>query len=105
MVAQSASAGFWDDASKAEQHLRAAAAVKSWVTAYDALRSEADDIALMPDFVREQAMTDEELDTAFAKFITDIEALEMRNMLRTDDDRLGAIMDINSGAGGTESLD
>ena len=34
-----------------------------------------------------------------------IEALEMRNMLGGEEDRLGAIMEINSGAGGTESLD
>ena len=34
-----------------------------------------------------------------------IEALEMRNMLGGEEDHLGAIMEINSGAGGTESLD
>ena len=34
-----------------------------------------------------------------------IEEVELRNMLRREEDRLGAIMKINSGAGGTESLD
>ena len=28
-----------------------------------------------------------------------------RNMLRRDEDKLGAILDINAGAGGTEALD
>ena len=60
---------------------------------------------MMPEFVREGAMTEEELDDHYAKTLAEVEALEMRNMLRKGEDRLGAIMDINSGAGGTESLD
>jgi len=34
-----------------------------------------------------------------------LEDLEMKNMLRSEEDRLGAILTINSGAGGTESCD
>ena len=34
-----------------------------------------------------------------------VEDLEFRNMLRNDEDRMGAILKINSGAGGTESQD
>lgn len=64
-----------------------------------------DDLELMPDFVREGVVTEEELDAQFAEALGKVEALEMRNMLRGPEDRLGAIMDINSGAGGTESLD
>jgi peptide chain release factor 2 len=59
----------------------------------------------MPDFVKEGAATEAELQEHYDKTVEAIEALEMRNMLRTPEDRMGAIMEINSGAGGTESLD
>jgi len=41
----------------------------------------------------------------YAQTIAHIEALELRNMLRRDEDKMGAILDINAGAGGTEALD
>ena len=72
---------------------------------YDAVDSVVNDLELMPDFVRDGAATEEELEVQFAEALGKIESLEMRNMLRSQEDRLGAIMDINSGAGGTESLD
>ena len=50
-------------------------------------------------------MTEQELDEQYARAMHRIEELELRNMLRRDEDRMGAIMDINSGAGGTEALD
>ena len=59
----------------------------------------------MPDFVREGLTSAEELDAHYRATLEKIEALEMRNMLGGEEDHLGAIMEINSGAGGTESLD
>jgi len=57
------------------------------------------------DFVKEGASTEEELDTHYTATLKAIEDLELRNMLRHEEDRLGAILKINSGAGGTESMD
>ena len=59
----------------------------------------------MPDFVKEGLASADELDEQYRKTLGMIEALEMRNMLGGEEDHLGAIMEINSGAGGTESLD
>ena len=59
----------------------------------------------MPDFVKEGLASADELDEQYRKTLGMIEALEMRNMLGGEGDHLGAIMEINSGAGGTESLD
>lgn len=59
----------------------------------------------MPEFVREGLSDESELDEHYAKTVAAVEDLEMRNMLQGSEDRLGAIMDINSGAGGTEALD
>ena len=64
-----------------------------------------DDLTVMPDFVREGLTSEAELDEHYRLTLEKIEALEMRNMLSGEEDHLGAIMEINSGAGGTEALD
>ncbi|MCC8036041.1 MAG: peptide chain release factor 2 [Rikenellaceae bacterium] len=96
---------FWDDPSAAETQLKKVASIKSWLDDYRQVESLVDDLQLMPDFVREGLSSEEELEKHYRIALEKVENLEMRNMLRGDEDRLGAIMDINSGAGGTESLD
>jgi peptide chain release factor 2 len=96
---------FWDDPKKAEEQLRKVASIKAWVTAYDEIARMTDDLELMPDFVKEGLSSEEEMETLYAKTLEKIEALELKNMLRGEEDKLGAIMEINSGAGGVESMD
>jgi len=57
------------------------------------------------DFFKEGEATEAELESQFKNAVTQIEALELRNMLRKEEDLLGAIVKINAGAGGTESND
>ena len=57
------------------------------------------------DFLKEGLVTEEEIDEAYAKTLEDVEKLELRNMLRREEDKLGVVLKINSGAGGTESQD
>lgn len=64
-----------------------------------------DELSLVPEFIKEGAASEEDLDSAYHRALGLIEALEMRNMLRSEEDKMGAIMEINSGAGGTEALD
>ena len=59
----------------------------------------------MPEFVAAELATEAEMEEQYARTIEIIEALELRNMLRGEEDKMGAIMDINAGAGGTEALD
>ena len=59
----------------------------------------------MPEFVREGVSDEAELDALYAEVVGEVEALELRNMLRGEEDKMGAIVDINAGAGGTEALD
>ena len=96
---------FWDTPDKAREQLRKVAAIKAWVDDYDAVAKDVEDLGLMPDFVKEGVMSEVELDDHYAQTLERIETLEMRNMLRREEDKLGAIMDINAGAGGTEALD
>lgn len=59
----------------------------------------------MPEFVEAGLATETEMDDHYAHTMDLIEKLELRNMLRGEEDKMGAIMDINAGAGGTEALD
>ena len=59
----------------------------------------------MPEFVSEGLASEEEAEEALARATELIEKLELRNMLSGEEDKMGAIVDINAGAGGTEALD
>ncbi len=59
----------------------------------------------MYEFAQEGEADAEELQAEYEKCLELVEDLESRNMLRNEEDKLGAILKINSGAGGTESLD
>ena len=69
------------------------------------MKSSIDDLQLVHDFYKEGEASEAELDTQQKLTIDLIEGLEFKNMLRNDEDKLGAILKINSGAGGTESQD
>ncbi len=60
---------------------------------------------MLSDFFKEGEATEKDVDSQHDKCLELIEALEVRNMLRKEEDRLGAILKINAGAGGTESND
>ena len=105
---------FWDDPKEAEKFLKELAGVKFWVTGYDKVASGVADLEVLYDFARESmegaaegVETDEaqELDKAYGTVEKEIEDLELRNMLGEEGDSLGAILTINSGAGGTEAND
>lgn len=59
----------------------------------------------MYDFFKEGEASEKDLDNQYDTTLQLIDALEVRNMLRKEEDQLGAILKINAGAGGTESND
>jgi peptide chain release factor 2 len=85
--------------------LKSIGQLKSWTTAFDKISSAIDDLNVINDFYREGEATEEEVDNQYKNCISMIEDLEVRNMLQKEEDQLGAILKINSGAGGTESND
>jgi len=97
--------GFWDDAKKAEIQMRVIASVKNWIVDFERIEQLTEDLQVLFEFAQEGEVDEEELDVQFQKTIAAIEDLELKNMLRNDEDKLGAIMKINPGAGGTESQD
>lgn len=106
---------FWNDPKAAEVFMKNLNGVKSWVTGFDKASTEVDDLDVLYDFAKESlgGSTDEtvateetqELEEAYSKAVEDVEALELRNMLGAEGDNLGAVLTINSGAGGTEAND
>ena len=76
-----------------------------WIDSYEEIEKMVDELALGFDFVKEELITEQELDEMYSKLIERFEAVELRNMLRREEDKLGAVLKINSGAGGTESQD
>ncbi|MBQ7311664.1 MAG: peptide chain release factor 2 [Alistipes sp.] len=96
---------FWDNPEAAQRQLQKVAGIKSWITDFDALAAKGEEVEMMPDFIAEGIATEEEFEALCSKTIEAIEALELRNMLRGEEDKMGAIVDINAGAGGTEALD
>ena len=81
------------------------ASIKSWVEGYDEVRKAVEEVELMPEFVAAELATEQEAESAYSRAMELIEKLELRNMLSGEEDKMGAIIDINAGAGGTEALD
>jgi peptide chain release factor 2 len=80
--------------------------LKSWIVAFEKATEALDDLSVLFDFAKEEAGESEnEVDAQYRNTLSLIEDLEMRNMLGEEEDHFGAIMKINSGAGGTESQD
>ncbi|MCB8965244.1 MAG: peptide chain release factor 2 [Bacteroidales bacterium] len=96
---------FWDNPAEAELQLKKVASIKAWIDSFTRVNSLSEDLQVIFDFAREGAATDTEVDQLYAQCLSALEDLELKNMLRKEEDRLGAIMKINSGAGGTESMD
>jgi peptide chain release factor 2 len=78
---------------------------KLWTDAWESCRNSVEDFAVLFDFFSQGEGSEKELDNHFRETITLIEDLEFRNMLSGEEDHLSAIVQINSGAGGTESQD
>lgn len=85
--------------------MRKVKGIKNWIEGYDEVVQANEELVLAFDFYKEEVATEEEVDTAYAHCIHLLDTLELKNMLRKEEDKLGAVLKINSGAGGTESQD
>lgn len=97
--------GLWNDPKKAEELLKGIARLKSWITDFEKINTALDDLVVINDFYRDGEATEEDIDKQYSNCLSMTEDLEVRNMLQKEEDQLGAILKINSGAGGTESND
>lgn len=96
---------FWSDAKRAEEQMKKVKGIEKWVTGYKEVKTMIDELTLAFDYYKEELVTEEEVDATYAKTIESIEALELKNMLREEEDSMDCVLKINSGAGGTEAQD
>ena len=97
--------GFWDDQKAAEAQMKKVKGLQQWIAGYNEIKTLSDELQLAFDFYKDELVTEEEIDEAYAKASVAIDELELKNMLRDEADQMDCELKINSGAGGTESQD
>lgn len=79
--------------------------IKVWTNGFKKVDTATEDFLVLYEFFELEEASEEEVDQVHAETVVLIEELEAKNMLRNEQDRLGAVLRINAGAGGTESND
>ena len=97
--------GFWDDAKKAEAQMKKVKALQAWIEGYKEVNNRTEEAEMAMELFREEMVEEHEVDDAYARALTAIEELELKNMLRGEADDMDCVLKINSGAGGTEAQD
>jgi peptide chain release factor 2 len=97
----------WDDRERAEQLLRQKSAVEREVTSYDTLQTSLEDVGVLLELAAEEddADTRREADSKLDDTERDLDTAELQRLLGGEHDAGGAIISINSGAGGTDACD
>lgn len=98
-------ADFWNEPKKAQLVLKQIKGLKTWTEAFANMQKSVDDLLVMYDFFKDGSATEQEVEVHYKAAMKNIEELEFRNMLGSEEDHLDAVLEINSGAGGTESQD
>tara|TARA_X000000950_G_scaffold42418_2_gene47070 strand:+ start:30690 stop:31778 length:1089 start_codon:yes stop_codon:yes gene_type:complete len=96
---------FWNDQEKAQKILKKQGELKSLVNSFKKLNDEFDDMVVMYDFFECKEISENEMINHLSKFEKSIKDFEFKKMLNKKEDKMNAILNINPGAGGTESQD
>lgn len=96
---------FWNNPEKAEGTMREMRGLKFWTDGFDKLNSSLGDLETIWEFYELGDASEMEVDLEGAKLEEQLEALEFRKMMSEEGDQMSAVLEINAGAGGTESQD
>ena len=96
---------FWNDPERAELVMRELKGHKKWVQDYEDLARYIEDTEVLFDFSKEGEATEEEVEEAYQRALDQLSNVEFRLDMDQPEDELGCILEINAGAGGTESCD
>lgn len=105
MQKQSEAPGFWDDPKEAENILRQISGIKKWTNEYAEALQKVEDLKVLYEFFEDGEGSEQEVMKHYDQSVRAVDKLEFRKMLSKEEDHLNAIVNINSGAGGTESQD
>ena len=90
---------------KLKKSLKKQGELKSLVNSFKKLNDEFDDVVVMYDFFECKEISENEMINHLSKFEKSIKDFEFKKMLNKKEDKMNAILNINPGAGGTESQD
>ena len=96
---------FWNDPKKAEVVMKEIKVHKGWVGKYERVAEALEELEILNEFQKEGEATVEEVTVQYEESLKLLEDLEFRSTLNKKEDELNCILEINSGAGGTESDD
>ncbi|RIJ37003.1 peptide chain release factor 2 [Pontibacter oryzae] len=102
---QTTAPNFWDDPKEAEKILKEMKSVKVWTDHYEEVEKTISDFEVLFDFYKEGDVSEEDIAAEYKSAEEAVEGLEFKRMLSGEEDQLSAIVEINPGAGGTESQD
>lgn len=102
---QTLNPNFWDDPAEAEKIMKDINSQKHWVDQYETVETSVEDVEVLYEFLKEGEGTEESVDARYEEALKAVEDLEFRSTLNQEEDELAAILEINAGAGGTESCD
>ena len=103
--ATSAHPDFWSDPKKAESVMKEIKLNKFWLVDYENTERELEDLKVLREFYEAGENVEAELKAQYQKALDLIDKLEFKSTLDRPEDSMGAILEINAGAGGTESCD
>ncbi len=101
----SLSPGFWDDNQRATAIMKSIKIHEYWINIFKQVDTAVEDFAVLFEFWKAGDATDEETKAAYEHALSVIEDAEFKSTLNKPEDELPAMMQINPGAGGTESQD
>jgi peptide chain release factor 2 len=98
-------ADFWNNPKQAEAILKNIRTKKVWTDSYENVSKALEDLEVLNEFHEAGDVGEDELDREYGRTSKLIEELEFKKMLSNEEDQLSAVIEINPGAGGTESQD
>ena len=96
---------FWNEPKEAEKVLKAIRNKKVWTDSFEKVNSAAEDLETLQEFFEMGEGEEADVEAAYQKALTVLEEIEFKKMLSGEEDQLNAMIEINPGAGGTESND
>ncbi|MFC3881675.1 peptide chain release factor 2 [Algoriphagus namhaensis] len=105
LEAVSAQPDFWNNPEEAEKTMKQIQLRKGWTKSYEELDQLIQDLEVLYEFYSMEEVSEEEMKKEYEKGKNAVEELELKKMLSSEEDQLNAVLEINPGAGGTESND
>ncbi len=78
---------------------------KTWTSSFESLNKIIEDLEVLYEFYSSDEVSEEEIKAEYTKAEAEVQELELKKMLSSEEDQLNAVLEINPGAGGTESND